>query len=75
MVRVEYTSPIEDCENRYWWPDYLKDPVIHVEHTARWKKWESPNNHIATYVAFISEEDAEYLLLKYPGIGKDFHKF
>lgn len=75
MVRVEYGSPIDDYKNPHWLPDFLKDPAVKVEHIARWQRWPKPNNHLATYVAFISEEDAEYLLLKYPDIGHDFHKF
>lgn len=75
MVRVEYgLAPVEDGNKPWWFPDYLKDPNIEIVHSARWRRAEPPNGHLATFVVFISEEDANYLLLKYPDHEKDFHK-
>ncbi|HEY6437611.1 MAG TPA: hypothetical protein VIY47_13550 [Ignavibacteriaceae bacterium] len=75
MVYVEYERPVDAVDNNFWWPDYLKDPNIKIEHYARWAIWPKPNEHMATFVAFISEEDANYLLIKYSGIEKDFHTY
>lgn len=76
MVRVEYGgAPVDTGHEHFWLPTHLQDPNITIVHVARWKRWPKPNEELATFVAFISEEDANFLLLKYPGIEEDFHKF
>jgi hypothetical protein len=74
MVRVEYDRPLDPVDADFWLPKYLKDPNVEVVHTALWERW-AKVSLLGTFVAFISDEDAAYLLMKYPDIEKDFHKF
>jgi len=74
LAVVEFEMPIRDeNELQTWIPNEIKDSGIKIEHTALWKKWPRPNDHLATYILFITEEDASYLLLKYPKMKEYTH--
>jgi hypothetical protein len=76
MVYVEYGgAPVDTGHEFFWFPEHLQDPNIEIVHIARWQRWPKPNENLANFVAFISEEDADYLLLKYNCNPDDFHKF
>lgn len=73
LCAVEFDMPILSEDHEYWLPDSIKDSGIKVEHIALWKMFDRPNNHLGTYIAFISEEDANFMLLKYPEMRRDTH--
>ena len=71
---VEFGMPI--CDNgipEFWFPDAIRDSGAKVEHVALWRKLEKPNGHLGRYIAFISEEDANFMLLKYPEMKMSTH--
>lgn len=71
LAVVEFEMPIKDADNpQFWLPEIIKDLAIKIEHIALWKPWPKPNDHLATFILFISEEDASYMLLRHPEMKK-----
>jgi len=75
LAVVEFAMPISEASERseFWLPDAIKDSKVKVEHIALWMKWAKPSDHLATFIAFISQEDANFMLLKYPEMKEDTH--
>lgn len=73
IIRVEYgPKPLSNGHEFDHLPYFLKDPHINILYKTRWVR--ITDTQFAYFVAFISNEDANYLILKYPGIDKDFYK-
>lgn len=73
MYHVEFFCPPKEGYKVYL-PYFLRDGGIKLKHVAIWKR-EVANTHSVELAAFIEDEDANYLFLKYPGIKEQFHRF
>jgi len=71
MYYVEFLCPPEEGYEVYL-PYFLRDPNIKVKHVEIWKRVAKHANELA---AFIEDQDASYLLLKYPEIRDQFRRF
>lgn len=72
MYHVEFYCPPREGYEIYL-PYFLRDEAIKLKHVAIWKKDNMPVS--LELAAFIDDEDANYLFLKYPGIKEQFHRF
>lgn len=71
MYHVVFLCPPKEGYELYL-PYFLQDPAIKIKHVAIWKRIATHANELA---AFIEDQDAAYLFLKYPDIRDQFQQF
>ena len=71
MYRVNFYCPPKEGYEIYL-PYFLRDSGVKIKHVAIWDR---ESNYSIELAAFVTDEDASYLFLKYPGIRDQFHLF
>jgi len=71
MYHVEFLCPPKEGYEIYL-PYFLRDSGIKIKKVKIWKRVAKHTNELA---AFITDEDATYLFLKYPEIRDQFRRF